>query len=131
VRPSTRPHSTAPPCISTVESKLPVPIHVGGGYGGDSDWLHGVWKGDNFTEPTLTYDMADPAIVGRAGFGVIGTMSAAPSAGTVTADRSRGGAYSNTGARPSRPVRLRRLAHRRPLVIWGVITRAERRLSRR
>jgi hypothetical protein len=53
-----------------VESKLPVPIHVGGGYGGDSDWLHGVWKGDNFTE-RLTYDMADPAIVGRAGFGVI------------------------------------------------------------
>jgi hypothetical protein len=53
-----------------VESKLPVPIHVGGGYGGDSDWLHGMWKGDKFTE-RLTYDMADPAIVGRAGFGVI------------------------------------------------------------
>jgi hypothetical protein len=53
-----------------VESKLPVPIHVGGGYGGDSDWLHGMWKGDKFTE-RLTYDMTDPAIVGRAGFGVI------------------------------------------------------------
>jgi len=53
-----------------VQSKLPVPIHVGGGYGGDSDWLHGMWKGDNFVE-RLTYDMADPAIIGRAGFGVI------------------------------------------------------------
>jgi hypothetical protein len=53
-----------------VESKLPVPIHVGGGYGGDSDWIHGVWKGDKFTE-RLTYDMTDPAIIGRAGFGVI------------------------------------------------------------
>ena len=53
-----------------VESKLPVPIHVGGGYGGDSDWMHGMWKGDKFTE-RLTYDMTDPAIVGRAGFGVI------------------------------------------------------------
>ncbi len=53
-----------------VESKLPVPIHVGGGYGGDSDWLHGMWKGEKFTE-RLTYDMTDPAIVGRAGFGVI------------------------------------------------------------
>lgn len=53
-----------------MESKLPVPIHVGGGYGGDSDWLHGMWKGDKFTE-RLTYDMTDPAIVGRAGFGVI------------------------------------------------------------
>ncbi len=48
-----------------VESKLPVPIHVGGGYGGDSDWIHGMWKGDKFTE-RLTYDMTDPAIVGRA-----------------------------------------------------------------
>lgn len=53
-----------------VESKLPVPIHVGGGYGGDSDWAHGLWKGEKFTE-RLTYDMTDPAIVGRAGFGVI------------------------------------------------------------
>jgi hypothetical protein len=53
-----------------VESKLPVPIHVGGGYGGDPDWIHGVWKGDKFTE-RLTYDMTDPAIIGRAGFGVI------------------------------------------------------------
>lgn len=53
-----------------VESKLPVPIHVGGGYGGDSDWTHGMWKGENFTE-RFTYDMTDPAIVGRAGFGVI------------------------------------------------------------
>ena len=53
-----------------VESRLPVPIHVGGGYGGDSDWLHGMWKGEKFTE-RLTYDMTDPAIIGRSGFGVI------------------------------------------------------------
>lgn len=53
-----------------VESKLPVPIHVGGGYGGDSDWIHGMWRGEKFTE-RLTYDMTDPAVVGRAGFGVI------------------------------------------------------------
>lgn len=53
-----------------VESKLPVPIHIGGGYGGDSDWLHGMWKGEKFTE-RLTYDMTDPAIIARYGFGVI------------------------------------------------------------
>lgn len=53
-----------------VESKLAAPIHVGGGYGGDPDWLHGTWKGPAFTE-RLTYDMTDPAIVGRSGFGVI------------------------------------------------------------
>ena len=58
------------PLIFEVESKLPVPIHIGGGYGGDADWLHGVWKGDKFTE-RLTYDMTDPAVSGRAMFGVI------------------------------------------------------------
>jgi hypothetical protein len=53
-----------------VESKLAVPIHVGGGYGGDPDWVHGTWKGEKFTE-RRTYDMTDPAIIARAGFGVI------------------------------------------------------------
>jgi hypothetical protein len=53
-----------------VESKLPVPIHVGGGYGGDSDWQHGMWRGEKFTE-RLTYDMTDAGIIARSGFGVI------------------------------------------------------------
>ncbi len=53
-----------------VESKLAVPIHIGGGYGGDCDWLHGMWKGANFTE-RLTYDMTDASVVSRAGFGMI------------------------------------------------------------
>ena len=53
-----------------IESKLPVPIHVGGGYGGDSDWLHGTWKGPGFTE-RRSYDMTDPAVIARSGFGVI------------------------------------------------------------
>ena len=35
--------------VFEVESKLAVPIHVGGGYGGDSDWLHGTWKGAGFS----------------------------------------------------------------------------------
>ncbi len=53
-----------------VESKLPVPLHVGGGYGGDPDWLHGMWKGPSFTE-RLNYDMTDPAVKARSAFGVI------------------------------------------------------------
>ncbi|MGA8258478.1 MAG: hypothetical protein WB767_18050 [Nocardioides sp.] len=53
-----------------VESKLPVPIHIGGGYGGDSDWTHGVWKGTDFTE-RLTYDLNAPEVAGRVMFGVI------------------------------------------------------------
>jgi len=62
--------ATGTPLRFQIESKLPVPIHVGGGYGGDSDWLHGTWKGANFTE-RRSYDMADPAIIGRSAFGVI------------------------------------------------------------
>ncbi|EUA06610.1 hypothetical protein I553_0090 [Mycobacterium xenopi 4042] len=65
-----RPHRRRTPVRFDVESKLPVPIHVGGGYGGDSDWLHGMWKGEKFTE-RLTYDMTDSAIIARSGFGVI------------------------------------------------------------
>ncbi len=65
---ATRPDGT--PVRFEVESRLDVPIHVGGGYGGDSDWLHGMWKGEKFTE-RLTYDMTDPAIIARSGFGVI------------------------------------------------------------
>ncbi|WP_299565105.1 hypothetical protein [uncultured Mycolicibacterium sp.] len=58
------------PVVFEVESKLAVPIHIGGGYGGDADWLHGMWKGEKFVE-RLTYDMTDPAVSGRAMFGVI------------------------------------------------------------
>ena len=69
-----------------VESKLPVPIHVGGGYGGDSDWVHGMWKGAKFTE-RRTYDMTDPAIIGRSGFGVIDHVGRAVcTEGSVTSE---------------------------------------------
>lgn len=57
------------PLVIEVESRLAAPIHVGGGYGGDSDWAHGLWKGPGFSE-RLTYDMTDPAVVGRVMFGV-------------------------------------------------------------
>jgi hypothetical protein len=53
-----------------VESLLPVPLHVGGGYGGDPDWTHGVWKGAGFTE-RVTYDLDDESVAGRLMFGVI------------------------------------------------------------
>lgn len=53
-----------------VESLLGVPIHVGGGYGGDPDWTHGTWKGPGFTE-RVTYDMTSPDVTGRVMFGVI------------------------------------------------------------
>ena len=53
-----------------IESKLAVPIHFGGGYGGSPDWLHGMWKGEKFIE-RRTYDMTDPQLAGRIMFGVM------------------------------------------------------------
>ena len=47
-----------------ITSLLGAPIHVGGGYGGDPDWSHGKWLGENFTR-RVDYDMNDPAVAGR------------------------------------------------------------------
>ena len=47
-----------------------VPLHVGGGYGGDPDWSHGMWKGEGFTG-RRTYDMTSPDVAGRIMFGVL------------------------------------------------------------
>ena len=77
--------------VLEVTSKLAAPLHVGGGYGGDSDWTHGMWKGAGFTE-RLTYDLDDPATAGRVMFGVIDHVGQAtvhgPGAGVP--DRSEG-----------------------------------------
>ena len=56
--------------VLDVTSELAVPLHVGGGYGGDSDWAHGTWRGEKFVE-RVTYDMAAPEVAGRVMFGVI------------------------------------------------------------
>lgn len=58
------------PVTLEVTSLLPAVLHAGGGYGGDPDWQHGMWRGEAFTE-RLTYDMNDPAVVGRMPFGAI------------------------------------------------------------
>ena len=112
-----------------VESKLPVPIHVGGGYGGDSDWLHGMWKGDKFTE-RLTYDMTDPAIVGRAGFGVIDHVGRAVCT-RRTASRSRAGACSSTARSAGTTRRASPTGSPSRPSDFGVLSRAQRALSRR
>ncbi len=57
------------PLVVEVESLLGVPLHVGGGYGGDPDWSHGQWKGPGFTE-RVDYALDDPAVTGRLMFGV-------------------------------------------------------------
>lgn len=66
--------------VLEVTSQRAVPIHVGGGYGGDSDWTHGMWKGPAFTE-RLTYDLDDPAVAGRVMFGVLDHVGHAVASG--------------------------------------------------
>lgn len=87
------------PLTFEVESLLPVPLHVGGGYGGDPDWGHGQWKGEGFTE-RLTYSMSDPAIVGRTMFGVIDHVGRATvhGSGAAVPDGSEGWGLFEHGA---------------------------------
>ncbi|MCW2765840.1 MAG: Uncharacterized protein JWO11_1799 [Nocardioides sp.] len=74
-----------------VESLLHVPLHVGAGYGGDSDWTHGMWKGPGFTE-RVTYDLTAPEVDGRVMFGVIDHV------GRATCDGAEGWGLFEHGA---------------------------------
>lgn len=64
----TRPDGT--PLVLEVESKLPLPLHIGCGYGGDPEWSHGQWRGRDWAE-TAVYDHTDPEIQSRYPWGVI------------------------------------------------------------
>lgn len=68
-----RVHFTKPdgtPLVLDVESRMPLPLHVGCGYGGDPEWSHGQWRGRDWAE-TAVYDHTDPEILGRYQWGVI------------------------------------------------------------
>jgi len=69
------------PFTLEVESLLGVPVHLGGGYGGDGDWSHGEWKGAGFTE-RRTYDVTAPENAGKVMFGVIDHVGRAIAHGT-------------------------------------------------
>ncbi len=58
------------PVVIEVETRTHVVLHLGGGYGGDPQWIHGQWKGENFAE-RVSYDLSDPALAGMIPFGVI------------------------------------------------------------
>jgi hypothetical protein len=58
------------PFVIDVEPSCPVPLHVGCGYGGDSDWLHGAWRGEGWVEGAV-YDFTDPAVAARMPWGVV------------------------------------------------------------
>jgi hypothetical protein len=58
------------PFVIDVEPSCAVPLHVGCGYGGDSEWLHGSWRGPKWIE-SATYDFTDPAVAARMPWGVV------------------------------------------------------------
>lgn len=53
-----------------------VALNCGPGYGGDPDWSHGQWRGRGFVEG-VHIRLDDPAVTGRAVFGVIDHVAAA------------------------------------------------------
>lgn len=70
------------PVIVDIEPRTHVVLHLGGGYGGDPQWLHGHWKGENFHE-RVSYDLNDPAWAGMIPFGVIDHCARATCDGEV------------------------------------------------
>ena len=91
---------TAPRSRIELESLLPVPIHVGGGYGGDSDWGHGQWKGPDFTERRhLRHDR--PRRRRPRARSASPTASAGPSGTRRARSRRRAGASTSTASSAS------------------------------
>ena len=58
------------PVTIDVEPSAYVPLHVGCGYGGDPEWLHGQWRGEGWSEAAV-YDFTDPAVASRVPWGVV------------------------------------------------------------
>ena len=92
-RPSRRPRGTVRPSTSTWSPSCRCRFTSAAATAATPTGLHGMWKGDKFTE-RLTYDMTDPAIVG-AQASASSTTSAAPSAPRA-ASPSKAGACSST-----------------------------------
>jgi len=53
-----------------VDSLGYIPLHIGGGYGGDQGWTHGSWRGRNWVEGSV-HDLTDPSLAAFVPFGVI------------------------------------------------------------
>lgn len=68
------------PLVVEVDTGTYLPLHVGAGYGGDPDWSHGQWKGEDWSSSTA-YVLTDPAVAGRVPYGVIDHVAHARCAG--------------------------------------------------
>ncbi len=58
-----------------------IPLHIGAGYGGDTSWTHGSWRGERWVEEEV-YDYDDPKVAERVPFGVIDHVAAATFTGS-------------------------------------------------
>lgn len=63
-----------------VETLTSMALHLGGGYGGDSEWSHGQWQGRDFSTSTI-FDLTDPEVSGRIPWGVSDHVAVATCAG--------------------------------------------------
>ena len=53
-----------------VDPLVGVPLHLGSGYGGDSGWAHGQWRGRDWID-SVVHDLTDPGVAPMIPFGVI------------------------------------------------------------
>lgn len=58
------------PVVVDVEPLTYVALHIGAGYGGDTDWTHGQWMGRDWSLSS-TYDLTDPEIAARVPWGTV------------------------------------------------------------
>ncbi|MCB0890019.1 MAG: hypothetical protein KDB38_11665 [Nocardioidaceae bacterium] len=66
--------------VMEIETITGIALHIGGGYGGDSEWSHGQWQGRDFTKST-TYDLTDPDTASKTPWGVSDHVAVATCAG--------------------------------------------------
>ena len=80
---SCRIHLTTPAgesLLMEVETLTGMALHLGGGYGGDSEWSHGQWQGRDFSTST-SFDLTDPEVSSRIPWGVSDHVAVATCAG--------------------------------------------------
>ena len=85
-----------------VESKLFAPIAFGSGYGGDSSWAHGTWKGGPFAE-RVSYDLTDPEVLARAPFSLIDHVGRAVCTESDGSTRRASGLFEHAVIGPHHP----------------------------
>lgn len=85
-----------------VESKVFAPIAFGSGYGGDSSWAHGTWKGGPFAE-RVSYDMTDPDLLAQAPFSQIDHVGRAVCTEADGSTQRGAGLFEPAGIGPHHP----------------------------